>query len=105
MHQLGQQHSRRCYAKWTTPEAGPFGSDSTANLLLRNDTGYCLQSLVRRQAQRDVLLEPQTTQELQLDAAEYVVGVYAPGNCQVQPRRSTWTIRWWEIYRIRFYEG
>jgi tetratricopeptide (TPR) repeat protein len=87
------------------PEAGPIDSDSTANLLLRNDTGHRLQILVRGQAQRDVLLEPQATQELQLDAAEYVVGVYAPGNCRLQPRRSTWTIRSWAPYSVRFYEG
>ena len=86
------------------PDTGPISSASTANLLLRNDTGHLLQVLVRGQERRDVPLAPQATQELQLDPAEYVVGIYSPGNCQVQPKRSTWPIRS-APYSVRFYEG
>lgn len=89
----------------TAPDTASPGSSPTANLILRNDTQHRLQVLVRGHEPYDVSLEPQATQELQIEPDEYVVGIYAPGNCQLQPRRSTWTIRSLAPARIRFYES
>jgi hypothetical protein len=77
-------------------------NEQTANLLLHNTTSHRLQVLLRGPQSQDVRLEPQATLALDLEPAEYLVGVYAPGNCQVRPARSTWTIRAWAALSVRF---
>lgn len=88
----------------TMPGAGASDDAIPANLALQNTTPHRLQVLLRGLEQRDVSLDPQATQSLQLEPSEYVALVYAPGNCQVKPTRSTWTIRPWSPLGVRFYQ-
>lgn len=76
----------------------------TANLVLQNDTPHPLRILLRGQEQRDVVLAPRATQALTLEPAEYLVGIYAPGNCRVKSERTAWTVREKAPYSVRFYE-
>jgi hypothetical protein len=77
---------------------------ASANLVLQNDTPHPLRILLRGQEQRDVLLEPRATQALSLEPADYLVGIYAPGNCRVKSERTAWTVREKVPYSVRFYE-
>jgi tetratricopeptide (TPR) repeat protein len=76
----------------------------TANLVLQNDTPHPLRILLRGQEQRDVVLGSRATQALTLEPAEYLVGIYAPGNCRVKSERTAWTVREKAPYSVRFYE-
>lgn len=72
----------------------PGTASPASNLLLRNETGHGLQVVLRSPEHRtEVFLAAQATQGLELIPGEYAVGIFAPGNCAVQPQRGTWTIR------------
>lgn len=75
-----------------------------ANLALRNTTTHRLRVLLRGPEPRNVLLDTQAQDVLQLAPAEYVVGVYAPEDCRVRPARSVWTIREWGLLRVEFFQ-
>ena len=77
---------------------------ASANLVLHNDTPHALRILLRGQEQRDVVLEPRATQSLTLEPAEYLVGIYAPGNCRVKSERTAWMVREKVPYSVKFYE-
>jgi tetratricopeptide (TPR) repeat protein len=89
----------------TAPGVVPVNGASAANLVIHNDTKHHLKVLLRGREQHNVLLAPQARQELSVAPAEYLVGVYAPGNCLVQPDRTAWTIKARLPHSVRFYEG
>lgn len=86
--------------------ATTFGADvpggvQTMNLRLHNTTPHRLQVLLRGPDSHDLLLEPQAVQDLDLSPAEYLVGVYAPEKCHIQPARGAWVMRTWAPLSVR----
>lgn len=68
------------------------GGSATANFTVRNNTPYNLRILLRGPEPADLLLKPQEKKQLWLEPAEYMAGMFSPGNCQVRPKHVSWKI-------------
>jgi hypothetical protein len=69
----------------------PSGLAKT-NLTVHNNTGYDLQVLLRGPEEDALQLKPKEKQPLWLEPGRYLVGMFAPGQCRVQPKQTVWTV-------------
>ena len=71
--------------------ASPSGYART-NLTVENNTAYGLQILLRGPEQDALRLKPKEKKSLWLEPGDYAVGMFAPGQCEVKPRHTSWKI-------------
>lgn len=72
--------------------ASPSGYART-NLTVENKmAAYDLQILLRGPEQDVLRLKPKQKKSLWLEPGDYAVGMFAPGQCEVKPRHTSWKI-------------
>jgi hypothetical protein len=72
-------------------DAHPSGFAKT-NVTLHNNTAFDLQVLLRGPEDDALHLKPHETKPLWLEPGDYLVGMFAPGKCRVQPKQTAWTV-------------
>lgn len=81
--------------------ASPSGYART-NLTVENKmAAYDLQILLRGPEQDVLRLKPKQKKSLWLEPGDYAVGMFAPGQCEVKPRHTSWKIEPFVHHTIR----
>lgn len=71
--------------------ASPSGYART-NLTVQNNMAYDLQILLRGPEQDALRLKPKEKKPLWLEPGDYAVGMFAPGQCEVKPKHTSWKV-------------